>query len=110
MRSECSRCKDECEADGAGFTLVRERTPESALSSAASPVAAHARHDHRAARPILLHIMRIAYAHRVRPRIIMRIYALLLVIGRDAKARRRPIDPMRRAGVLWRGLGERDSV
>ena len=56
------------------------------------PEAAHARHDHRAARPVFLHVSRVAFAHRVAAGIIAGIDALgvRFVIRIDAQPRRRP--------------------
>ena len=62
MRYECSRRKDE----RAAATL---QTVHVNLSEAlAAPVARYARHDHRAAGAIFLHVLRIANAHRIRTR------------------------------------------
>jgi hypothetical protein len=72
--------------------------------SAASPVATHAGHDHRAARSKFLNIGGVAYAHRIRARIVAGIDLFLLVIIRmDAKSCRRPAQFRWR--VLRRGLG-----
>src|SRR5689334_3748956 len=79
-------------------------------SSATSPVAAHARHDHSTTRAILLHIVGVAYAYGVRPRIEMWDDALLLIVGRDAKSACGPIGPAWWARILWRGLCEARSV
>ena len=63
-----------------------------ALALAAAPGAAHARHDHRAARPVFLHIGCVAYAHGVAARKIPGIDAVgsRLVTRINAQPCRRP--------------------
>ena len=73
------------------------------IVSTATPVAAHMRHDHRAARPVFLHIGDIALAHCVRAGIVAGIDVFLLVIGIDPKPRLRPVHFRRR--ILRSGLG-----
>src|SRR5689334_12912741 len=77
---------------------------------AVSPVTAHARHDHGTARAIFLHIMGVAHAHSVRPRIVAWNDTLLFIVRRDAKPARRPIGPAWRAHIFRRGLCEARTI
>ena len=98
---------------GAAFTSLEK------LSTAA-PVTAHARHDHRPARPEFLDVSRVAFPHGVRTRIEARIDIVgpksigrIDGIGIDTKTGRRPADSPRRRRIGhrlrqtysgWRGL------
>src|SRR5215471_12676540 len=83
-----------------------ENLRSDAPPSAARPVAAHARHDHRTARPKFLHVMRVAHAHCVGTRIVARIDTFGLVVGRDVKPLRWTVQPARRTRILRRVLRE----
>jgi hypothetical protein len=65
---------------------------------AATPDAAHMRHDHRAAWPVFLHIGRIANPHRIRTGVVARINPVGLGLGAGINA-----NPPRRTGGRTRG-------
>jgi hypothetical protein len=76
---------------------------------AAAPIAIHAGHDHRAARPIFLHIGCRAIPHRVAARKIVRIDIIRFRLGAriDRHASRQPSNPdltLGRRGPGWRCL------
>jgi hypothetical protein len=68
--------------------------------SAAAPHAGHVRHDHRAARPVFLHIGCVAHPNRIGARIVARINTIVrlgLIAGIDS-------NPPRRTGRTSEGL------
>src|SRR5664279_1589478 len=76
---------------------------------AAAPIAVHARHNHRAARPVFLHVGCRAFPHRIAAREIARIDTIRfrLIARIDRYASRRPSDPDLTVGVRggrWRRL------
>lgn len=78
-------------------------------SLAAAPIAVHAGHDHRAARPVFLHIGCGAVPHRVAAREIVRvdIIRFRLIARIDRHASRRPSNPDLTIGLRggwWRRL------
>src|SRR3954463_11563038 len=87
--------------------MALHRRDSIALVSAPAPVAAHMRHDHRAAGAIFLHIGGVALADRIGTGIVTGIDAIRTVIGRDAQAGRRPLT-RRREIVSGGRLGEPD--
>src|ERR1700754_2143977 len=79
-RNEC----EECAAVPCSDEIFSARVLRATRPSAARPVTAHARHDHRATRPEFLDIGGVTHAHRVRAGVVMRVDAFFLV-GRNAK-------------------------
>jgi hypothetical protein len=76
---------------------------------AAAPIAVHARHNHRAARPVFLHVGCRAFPHRIAAREIARIDTIRfrLIARIDRHASRRPSNPDLTGGVRggrWRRL------
>jgi len=76
---------------------------------AAAPITTHAGHDHRAARPVFLHIGRRAIPHRVAARKIVRIDIIRFRLGAriDWHTSRQPSNTdlaLRRRGPGWRCL------
>ena len=76
---------------------------------AAAPIAVHARHNHRAARPVFLHVGCRAFPHRIAAREIARIDTIRfrLIARIDRYASRRPSNPDLTVGVRggrWRRL------
>ena len=90
---------------GAGGRRRADRRREAAKLTAA-PVAAHARHDHRAARPVFLHVGCAAIPHRIAAGIIPGIDAVgsRFVTRIDAQARQRPPDTALRGYLGRQGL------
>lgn len=81
------------------LSLSSDARKESVLARA--PVAAHARHDDGAARPMLLHIEGIAFADGIRTGIIARVdFRRGLIVRIDPQTRR----PTRRRRIGWRRL------
>jgi hypothetical protein len=73
---------------------------------AAAPIAVHAGHDHRAARPEFLHVGCRAFAHRITAREIARIDTIRFRLAAriDRHASRRPSNPDLAVGLGWRRL------
>lgn len=87
------------------WSAPADRRREAAKLTAA-PVAAHARHDHRAARPVFLHVGCAAIPHRIAAGIIPGIDAVgsRFVTRIDAQARQRPPDTALRGYLGRQGL------
>jgi hypothetical protein len=98
---------------------ARWRFDQSQLVLAATPIAVHARHDHRAARPEFLYVGCRAIPHRIAARKIVRIDVIRFRLAAriDRHASRRPSNPdlaiglrgggwrrLRRPYPGWRGL------
>ena len=81
---------------------------ESRTQLAGPPVAAHARRDHRAARPVFLHIGRRAHPHRIRSGVVARVDIGIVMVGARID-RHAAIHPAARR-VIDAGRGLRDPI
>ena len=85
-RSTLAASQPEARQSPESEMLVSTRVAPRARGLSATPVAAHVRHDHGAARTKFLHVVCVANAHRVRPRIVAGIDVIGLRIREDSNS------------------------